>query len=57
MRTTPAAAVQKGDTILVNDDEVTVTKIENSTPVGGRITWNGHIEIGAATRVEVVRLG
>lgn len=56
MRTLPAAAVSKGDTIRVNDDEVTVTKIENATPVAGRITWNGSIEIGAGVRVEVVRL-
>lgn len=65
-RTLPAAAVQKGDTVRFLDGlkaepgEVTVARIENSTPVPGLISWtdtNGrHWTVSAADRVEVVRL-
>jgi hypothetical protein len=59
MRTLPAAAVQKGDVVKVNDAEVRVIRVHNGEPVAGRITWDTDkepVEIGGAVRVEVVRL-
>ena len=65
MRTLPAAAIQKGDTVRLEtangeNVELTVAKVNNSTPHAGRITWldekDKPYEIGAAVRVEVVKL-
>lgn len=65
MRTLAAAAVQKGDVVLLARVEggprspVTIVRVHNSEPSPGRITWDTNVEpveIGAATRVEVVSL-
>lgn len=59
MRTLAAAAVQKGDVVRVSGHEIRVVRVHNSEPSPGRITWDTDVEpveIGAATRVEVVRL-
>jgi hypothetical protein len=60
----PAAAVKAKHTVLIAREEggsrlpLTVTKVHNSTPTPGRITWelaNGEIhEIGAAAPVDII---
>lgn len=64
MRALPAAAIKEGTAVrlpgFIEDDEsATISKVHNSTPRSGRITWEtdkGEVEVGGNQAVEVVRL-
>ena len=64
-RTLPAAAVPVGAVVRIESapirtTTVTIERIHNSDPVGGRIRWetreSDDVRIGAATPVEIVSL-
>lgn len=61
MRTIIAVAVQKGDTVrLESGKEVTVAKVNNATPIVGRITWldaeGVEYNLRATEQVQAVKL-
>lgn len=60
MRMLPAAAIPKGSVVLLEGADFDIQKVENATPMPGRITWTSQagrsVEVGGAQRVEVVSL-
>ena len=65
MRTMPAAAIQEGTVVRIEIDgtsyDFLITKVSNSDPRPGRITWtilgrNAKFEVGGAERVLTVSL-
>lgn len=60
MRKLPAAAIPKGTVVLLDGAHFGIQKVENATPVAGRITWvsqvGRRVEVGGADRIQVVSL-